>query len=211
VSATSGGEFLSSSPPALGRPALDETNGQVDAAIARIDEEAAAGRGPFRDFTALLNTILGIANLAATSILAGTRTDMSRFASDGHLVSWAVLSPGQNESAGKRKSSRLRKGAPWLKTLLLHGQARPEESDLCGGRLDAYRNLPHAEGRRRTQRSWGQPFRSPASRNQSKSPSCSTCQAWLPRRTSTARIGSVMVSGNGCPDCSGHPAALRLG
>ena len=44
---------------------------------------------------------------------------MSRFATDGHLVSWVGLCPGQNESAGKRKSSRLRKGAPWLKTLLV--------------------------------------------------------------------------------------------
>jgi transposase len=57
--------------------------------------------------------------LAATSILSETGSDMSRFATDGHLVSWAGLCPGQNESAGKRKSSRLRKGAPWLKTLLV--------------------------------------------------------------------------------------------
>jgi transposase len=98
---------------------IAQIDGQVNAAIARIDEEAAAGRGSFRDLTALLNTIPGIASLAATSILAETGTDMSRFASDGHLVSWAGLSPGQNESAGKRKSSRLRKGAPWLKTLLV--------------------------------------------------------------------------------------------
>ncbi len=98
---------------------IAQIDGQVDAAIAGIDEEAAAGRGSFRDLTALLDAIPGIASLAATSILAETGTDMSRFASDGHLVSWAGLSPGQNESAGKRKSSRLRKGAPWLKTLLV--------------------------------------------------------------------------------------------
>ena len=98
---------------------IAQIDGQVDTAIARIDEEAAAGRGSFRDLTALLDAIPGIASLAATSILAETGTDMSLFASDGHLVSWAGLSPGQNESAGKRKSSRLRKGAPWLKTLLV--------------------------------------------------------------------------------------------
>ena len=97
---------------------IAQIDGQVDAAIARIDE-AAAGRGSFRVLTALLDTIPGIASLAATLILAETGTDMSRFASDGHLVSWAGLSPGQNESAGKRKSSRLRKGAPWLKTQLV--------------------------------------------------------------------------------------------
>ena len=55
--------------------------------------------------------------------------DMSRFPSAGHLVAWAGLCPGQNESPtgqarglkahGKRKAARRRKGAPWLKTLLV--------------------------------------------------------------------------------------------
>ena len=43
----------------------------------------------------------------------------SRFPTAGHLVAWAGLCPGQNESAGKRKSTRLRRGAPWLKTVLV--------------------------------------------------------------------------------------------
>lgn len=99
---------------------IAEIDGQVDVAIAKIDgEAAAAGRGSFRDLTALLDGIPGIAELAATSILSETGTDVSRFATDGHLVAWAGLSPGQNESAGKRKSSRMRKGAPWLKTMLV--------------------------------------------------------------------------------------------
>jgi transposase len=47
-----------------------------------------------------------------------------RFPTAGHLLAWAGMCPGQNESAGKRKSSRLRKGSPWLKTLLVQcGQA----------------------------------------------------------------------------------------
>jgi MOSC domain-containing protein YiiM len=44
---------------------------------------------------------------------------MSRFPTAGHFVAWAGLCPGQNESAGKKKSSRLRKGAPWLKTAMV--------------------------------------------------------------------------------------------
>jgi transposase len=44
---------------------------------------------------------------------------MGRFATAGHLVAWAGLCPGHNESAGKCKSTRLRKGAPWLKTMLV--------------------------------------------------------------------------------------------
>jgi transposase len=98
---------------------IGEIDGQVDVAIAKIDGEAAPDRGSFRDLIELVDTIPGVASLAATSILAETGTDMSRFATGAHLVSWAGLSPGQNESAGKRKSSRLRKGAPWLKTLLV--------------------------------------------------------------------------------------------
>jgi hypothetical protein len=44
---------------------------------------------------------------------------MSRFPSAGHLISWAGLCPRQDESAGKRRSTRLKKGAPWLKTALV--------------------------------------------------------------------------------------------
>jgi transposase len=64
-------------------------------------------------------TIPGVRELAATTILAEIGTDMGRFPTAGHLVSWAGLCPGHNESAGKRKSSRLRKGSPWLKTMLV--------------------------------------------------------------------------------------------
>ncbi len=44
---------------------------------------------------------------------------MSCFPTAGHCVAWAGLCPGQNESAGKKKSSRLHKGAPWLKTAMV--------------------------------------------------------------------------------------------
>lgn len=91
----------------------------VDAAIARMDQEVAAGQATFRSLILLLSTVPGIAALAATTILAEISRDMSRFQTAGHLVAWAGMCPGQNESAGKRKSSRLRKGAPWLKTMLV--------------------------------------------------------------------------------------------
>ena len=45
--------------------------------------------------------------------------DMSRFPTAGHLVSWAGLCPRSDQSAGKRRSTRLRKGSGWLKTLLV--------------------------------------------------------------------------------------------
>ena len=44
---------------------------------------------------------------------------MNRFPTAGHLLAWAGLCPGRNQSAGKHKSTRLRKGNVWLKTLLV--------------------------------------------------------------------------------------------
>jgi transposase len=92
---------------------------QVEAAIANMDAEVVAGQATFRPLISLLCTIPGVGELAAKTILAEIGTDMSRFPTAGHLLAWAGLCPGQNESAGKRRSSRLRKGSPWLKTLLV--------------------------------------------------------------------------------------------
>jgi transposase len=110
--------------------AIAKIDKQVDAAIAKMDAKVAAGQAPFRSLIALLCTIPGIAELAARTILAEIGTDMSRFPTAGHLLAWAGLCPGQNESAGKRKSSRLRKGSPWLKTLMVQcGWAAARKKD----------------------------------------------------------------------------------
>jgi transposase len=99
--------------------AIEGIDRQVDVAIVKLDEEVAPGQATFRALSALLQTVPGVSTLAATTILAEIGRDMGRFATAGHLVAWAGLCPGQNESAGKRKRSRLRKGAPWLKTMLV--------------------------------------------------------------------------------------------
>ena len=57
--------------------------------------------------------------MVAQVLVAEIGADMSRFQTAGHLVSWAGMCPRMDESAGKRKSTRLRKGAPWLKTILV--------------------------------------------------------------------------------------------
>lgn len=92
---------------------------QVTSLIARMDEKVECGQATLSALIALLCTMPGIGVLAAQTILAEIGRDMSRFPTAGHLLAWAGLCPDQNESAGKRKSSRLRKGAPWLKTLLV--------------------------------------------------------------------------------------------
>src|SRR6266478_497487 len=98
---------------------IREIDREVEARIARGDKEVKAGEAPFRDLIKLLSTIPGVSILSATTILSEIGRDMSRFPTAGHLVAWAGLCPGQNESAGKVKSTRLRKGAPWLKTMLV--------------------------------------------------------------------------------------------
>jgi transposase len=75
--------------------------------------------GRFRMLIALLCKIPGVSKLAALTILAEIGIDMSRFRTSGHLLAWAGMCPGQNESGGKRRTSRLRKGAPWLKAILV--------------------------------------------------------------------------------------------
>jgi transposase len=98
---------------------------ELDATIAEIDRQVdvvingMAQPAVFRALILLLCTIPGVGKLAAITILAEIGPDMSRFRTAGHLVAWSGLCPGQNQSAGKRKSSRLRKGAPWLKTMLV--------------------------------------------------------------------------------------------
>jgi len=89
-----------------------------DQVIDELDREIDERMKPYRENSELLQTIPGIKKRAAESIVAEIGVDMSRFPSDRHLSSWAGVSPGNNESAGKRKSSKSIKGNKWLKATL---------------------------------------------------------------------------------------------
>jgi transposase len=91
----------------------------LDTAISAIDREVDTHVEPFRTSVLLLTTIPGVSDLSAQVIRAEIGGDMSRFPTAGHLISWAGLCPKNDESAGKRRSNRMRKGAPWLKTTLI--------------------------------------------------------------------------------------------
>jgi len=99
--------------------AIQDIDREVDARIEHMDAEINDGKAPFRALIVRLSAIPGVSALSAITILPEIGRDMSRFPTAGHLVAWAGLCPGQNESAGKQKSSRLRKGAHWLKTMLV--------------------------------------------------------------------------------------------
>ena len=96
--------------------------GQVDAlraAIAEVDEQLGKALGEATAMAKLLTTMPGVGELVAQVVVGEIGTDMGRFPSAAHLVSWAGLCPRSDESAGKRRNTRVRHGAPWLKTTLV--------------------------------------------------------------------------------------------
>ena len=84
-----------------------------------LEERLEKSLEPLQDKVELLKTMPGVSDTVAQVLLAEIGDDMTRFPSVGHLLSWAGLCPRNDESAGKRRSTRLRKGAPWLKTTLV--------------------------------------------------------------------------------------------
>jgi transposase len=102
--------------------------------IAQVSTEIAERLRPFEGELERLQTIPGIGRRVAEIVVAEIGVDMGRFPTAGHLASWAGLCPGQNESAGKRKSGRTRKGSPWLRSALIeaaHGAARSKDTYLA--------------------------------------------------------------------------------
>lgn len=96
--------------------------GQVDQLQQGVrDLEARMGDalGDFREHIDNLTTIPGVSETVANVIAGEVGLDMTRFATSGHLISWAGLCPRLDESAGKHRSRRIRKGAKWLKTSLV--------------------------------------------------------------------------------------------
>ena len=90
-----------------------------DATIAAIDKEVDGNVEPFRVAIEMLSAIPGVGALSAAVIVSEIGIDMSRFETAGHLISWAGLCPKNDQSAGKRRSTRMKKGAPWLKSTLI--------------------------------------------------------------------------------------------
>jgi transposase len=87
--------------------------------IARFDERIAEAMRPFAEAEARLRTIPGVGRQAAEVIVAEMGTDMGQFPTSGQLASWAGLCPGNDESAGKRRSGRTTKGSQWLRSVLV--------------------------------------------------------------------------------------------
>jgi transposase len=103
---------------------------QIDAfdeTVTHVSAEIAERLRPVDDDLERLDTIPGVGRRTAEVIVAELGTDLERFPTAGHAASWAGMCPGNNESAGKRKSGKTRKGNPALRTALAeaaHGAAR---------------------------------------------------------------------------------------
>ena len=95
---------------------------QIDALTAtvqKVERQADEVLRPFCEAADRLKTMPGVSDTVARVLVAEVGVDMTRFPSAGHLVSWAGLCPRLDESAGKRRSTRIRHATPWLKTALV--------------------------------------------------------------------------------------------
>jgi transposase len=102
-------------------------------AITDIDVRVGKTLTPILQCARLLTTMPGVSDVTAQVMVAEIGVDMQRFPSAGHLISWAGPCPKNDESAGKRRSTRIRQGAPWLKTTLVTsacGAVRAKDSYL---------------------------------------------------------------------------------
>ncbi len=90
----------------------------LDGQIAQLDARLEQLFAPFDDLPELVTTIPGVSLRGAQVLLAECGTDMDRFPSAAHLASWAGICPGNDESAGKTRSGKTRKGSVWLRTEL---------------------------------------------------------------------------------------------
>lgn len=120
----------------------------LEEAVARFDEQIKTHCAPFEEAVTLLDTIPGVARATAEVIVAEIGTDMSRFPSAAHLSAWAGVAPGNNESAGKRRSGKTRKGDRPLGVALnqaAHGAAHTKNTYLAA----QYRRLAKRRGKKK--------------------------------------------------------------
>jgi transposase len=96
-----------------------EQMGSISNQIAKFDEVIDRELEPCKEGYELIQTCPGLNKITSASILAEIGFDISQFPDKHHICSWAAICPGNNESAGKRKSGRTRHGNNYLKTILV--------------------------------------------------------------------------------------------
>ena len=120
----------------------------LDEEIARLDQEVKERMLPFEEDLELLDTIPGVGRRTAEQIIAEIGTNMYRFPSAHHLASWAGMAPGNNESAGKRKSGHTTRGNKKLRSSLIeaaHAVSRSKKTYLSA----QYHRIAARRGKKR--------------------------------------------------------------
>ncbi len=116
--------------------------------IERLNAEIEEQLRPFQELVERLDTIPGVGPRVAQAMLAEVGTDVSRFPTGSHLASWARVCPSNDESAGKRRSSHIGAGNPWLRGTLVEAAwaaSHAKQTYLAG----QYRRLAARRGTKR--------------------------------------------------------------
>jgi len=120
---------------------------ELDARILLFRQTLLRHLSPYQAILQNLQTLPGIDEFSAAMILVEIGDDMTAFGSAAKLASWAGVCPGQNESAGKRKSARARKGNPYLRRILCEA-ANAASRTRCSLQ-DKFKSLLIRRGRKR--------------------------------------------------------------
>jgi len=127
---------------------LDELNSHIH----ELDDDIDSFMKPEeKQASAAIQDVTGIGNTSAQAVISVIGTDMGRFPDDAHIASWAGLCPGDNESAGKRKSGKTRKGNALLRETLVncaHAAVKNKKSYFYAQfmRISAHRGKKRAYG-----------------------------------------------------------------
>jgi transposase len=120
----------------------------VEKQIGEVDVEIDEQNRPYQEIIGRLMTVPGVDRITACGLIAEIGTNMAQFPSAQHLASWAGLCPGNDESAGKRRSGTTRKGNPWVRRVLC--QAAWAASHTKNTYLSAqFRRLAAKRGKKR--------------------------------------------------------------
>lgn len=121
----------------------------IDEQIKVLDEEISKRLDPFEEDLLRIMTIPGVGRRTAEHLVAELGLDMSRFPSADHVASWAGMTPGHKESAGKKKSAKMRKGNKYLRSTLVetgHAIGRKKDSNFLTSK---YHRLASRKGKNR--------------------------------------------------------------
>ncbi len=156
----------------------------LEATIAQVSAEVAARLRPFEVTLVRWDAIPGVGHRTAEAVLAEIGTDMGRFPTSDHLVSWAGMCPGNDESAGKRKRSKTRTGNAWLRAALIeaaHAAGRTKGTSLGA----QYQRLAARRGTKRAAVAVGRR-------------SCASCITWARRiRSTRSEVDGSWMTGSG--------------